>query len=318
MPELPEVETIKLGLQKYLVGQRIESVDVRLPRILTGDVKNIIGARFTDIKRYGKGLVLELDNGYSLAIHIKLTGQIIYHGSDEPKGTKASKAKVGILPNKFTHIIFTLNPRDSSGKNGELIDDQIEGFRTSLSTMNSRPNGRNDTKEKARLYYNDIRQFGWVKIIKTSDIKSLPFFKDLGPEPFDDLTFPIFKKIISSSKTVIKPLIMDQKKIGGIGNIYANDALFLARILPTRKANTLSDIEIKKLFESIETVLKKGLKYGGASELTYVNALGQEGSYQDHMLVYGKVGEPCGNCGGKIKKIFLGGRGTFYCDKCQV
>ena len=110
---------------------------------------------------------------------------------------------------------------------------------------------------------------------------------------------------------------MDQKKIGGIGNIYANDALFLADIDPRRKAKDLSKAEAKKLFNAILEVLKNGLKYGGASELTFVNALGEEGEYQNHLLIYGKKGEKCSVCGAIIEKIFLGGRGTFFCPKHQ-
>jgi formamidopyrimidine-DNA glycosylase len=110
---------------------------------------------------------------------------------------------------------------------------------------------------------------------------------------------------------------MDQKRIAGIGNIYANDALFLAKIHPARPARTLTDTEIQALFQAIETVLQKGLEVGGASEWQYVNALGQTGNYQNFFQVYGKVGKPCPVCETKIEKITLGGRGTFYCPKCQ-
>ena len=110
---------------------------------------------------------------------------------------------------------------------------------------------------------------------------------------------------------------MDQKKIGGIGNIYANDGLFLAGIDPRRKGHSLNEQELKKLYKAIHTVMEKGFKYGGASELSFVNVLGQEGEYQRHSLVYGKKGKECPNGNGLIKKIFLGGRGTFFCERCQ-
>jgi formamidopyrimidine-DNA glycosylase len=172
------------------------------------------------------------------------------------------------------------------------------------------------------LYYNDLRQFGWIKIIETSKLKDLSFFRDMGPEPLPSsgqapLTLQMFKKIISSSNTSVKPLIMDQKKIGGIGNIYANDGLFDSGIDPRRKAKSLSEDEIKKLYKSILKVLKLSLKIGGASELNFVNVLGEEGKYQDHSLIYGRVGQKCKRCGGVIKKIFLGGRGTYFCPACQ-
>lgn len=285
MPELPEVETIKLGLQKYLVGKTIEDVEVRLRRIFSGDEKNIIGAKIISVDRFGKGLVINLNNGYSIAAHIKLTGQFIYRDSITSK-IKLSPKVGAQIPNKFTHVIFKL--QETSNK-----------------------------KQEAHLYYNDIRQFGWIKVLKIKDLKTIPFFKDLGPEPLKDLTFDLFEKIIKSSNVAIKPLIMDQKKMSGVGNIYVNDALFEAKIDPRRKAKTLKEAEIKKLYNSILKVLKKGLENGGASELRYVNALGQEGKYQHHFLAYAQDGKKCVRCGAIMKKITLGGRGTYFCGTCQ-
>lgn len=279
MPELPEVETIRLGLQKYLVGKTIEGVEVRLRKIFSGDEKNIIGAKVKDVRRFGKGLVIDLDNDYSIAVHIKLTGQFIYRDSQTVK-LKLSP-KVGTqIPNKFTHVIFKLN-------------------------------------KEAFLYYNDMRQFGWIKIVKSNRIKEISFFKDLGPEPLSNLTMKKFNNIVFSSNSAIKSLIMDQKKIGGVGNIYANDALFDSQILPSRKAKDLTDEEIKKLYNSILKVLKRGLENGGASELSYVNALGQEGKYQHHFLAYARDGKECIRCNGIMRKITLGGRGTYFCPNCQ-
>jgi len=292
MPELPEVETIKLGLQKHLVGKKIVNADVRLRRILSGDEKNIIGATVKDVKRFGKGLVIELDNDYSIAAHIKLTGQFIYR--DSTTSNLKLSPKVGTqIPNKFTHVIFKLKITDKNSK------------------------FKNEFGENAYLYYNDIRQFGWIKIVKSDKIKEISFFKDLGPEPLKDLTLQKFQEIVSKSNLAIKVLIMDQKKIGGIGNIYANDALFDAAIDPRRKAKSLKEEEIKKLYASIIKVLKKGLENGGASELSYVNVLGQEGKYQVHFLAYGRDGKKCVRCKHLMKKITLGGRGTYFCPACQ-
>lgn len=280
MPELPEVETIRRGLEKYLVGHKIEDLEVRVAKLFEGDPKNIIGAKVIAIRRFGKGLVIDLSNKYSLAIHIKLTGQLIYRGA-KTKGVKVSKEKVGDeLPNRSTHVIFRLD-------------------------------------KNAHLYYNDRRRFGWIRVVKTENVSEMPFFKNMGPEPFKDLTLELFKKIISGKKTVIKPLLMDQTRIGGIGNIYANDALFLAGINPKRRAETLSNQELTKLYKSVLEVMEKSFKYGGASELSFVNVLGHEGEYQEHALAYGKKGEKCSICGGKIEKIFLAGRGTFFCPKHQ-
>jgi formamidopyrimidine-DNA glycosylase len=216
-----------------------------------------------------------------------MTGQLIFNDLAFIKNSNIhlSKKKVGTIPNKFTHVIFTLD-------------------------------------KGAMLYYNDIRQFGWLKIVKKEDLQKLAFFKELGPEPIPSsgqkpLTLEQFSQILSKSSLAVKVLIMDQKRIGGIGNIYANDGLFLAGINPKRPAKSLTKVEVEKLFKSLLEVLHTGLKYGGASELTYVNALGEDGKYQDYFLAYGKKGEKCSICDGVIEKIFLGGRGTFFCPKHQ-
>ena len=152
----------------------------------------------------------------------------------------------------------------------------------------------------------------------------MPFFKEMGPEPFTNtdlgqkkLTLGDFRVIILKSGLPIKVLLMDQKKIGGIGNIYANEALFEARVNPKRKAKELNESEIKKLYEAIFKVIKRGLEFGGSSDENFVNVLGEEGKYQQHFLIYGKKGQKCPNCKGTIKKIILSGRGTYFCPACQ-
>jgi formamidopyrimidine-DNA glycosylase len=280
MPELPEVETIKLGLQKYLVGRKVVDVQIKIPKIFVGSVKQIIGAKIIGLKRIGKGLIIELDNDFVLAVHLKMTGQLIY--SDKNTQGLALSPKVGgrTLPSGYSHIIFVLD-------------------------------------NNAFLYYNDLRQFGWIKVVRKDELMQIPFFKEMGPEPLKDLTLEKFVKIVLGSNLVIKILLMDQKKIGGIGNIYANDALFEAKIDPRRKARSLKSEEIKKLYASILKILQASLDYGGSSDENFVNALGQEGNYQKHALVYGREGEKCPACKGLIQKIKLGGRGTFFCPNCQ-
>lgn len=288
MPELPEVETLKLGLQKYVVGKKIEEVNVLDSKLLTGNPKDIIGSRITEVKRYAKGIVLELDNKYSIAFHIKLTGQLIFR-DEKTKDLEVLKPSPSKVPNKFTRVDIVLS-------------------------------------SNSHLYFQEVRGFAWMKILKLQDIKSLPFFKSLGPEPIPSpgsgttlLTEEIFKKIVLKSNLPIKVLLMDQQKIGGIGNIYANDACFDAKIDPRRRAKSLALLETKTLFESILKVLENGIKYKGSSELNFVDVLGQKGQYQNHFLVYGRKNKPCRReDGGIIQKIYLAGRGTFFCSNCQV
>jgi formamidopyrimidine-DNA glycosylase len=267
MPELPEVETIRLGLQKHLVGRMITDVDVRMPKVFIGDVQKCIGATVQDVRRFGKGLVIDLDNGYSLAVHVKMTGQLVV-------------SHKLLIPGKHTHVIFSLD-------SGNV------------------------------LYYNDVRQFGWIKVLKAEEVADLPFFKSLGLEPLKDLTLDLFRIILKKNKTPIKSLLMDQQKIAGIGNIYACDTLYFAKIHPLRSASSLKDEEANLLFAAIEKILRKSISVGGASASNYVNALGEKGTYQEHFLVYKKEGEPCDTCTEPIKRIKTAGRSTFFCEICQ-
>jgi formamidopyrimidine-DNA glycosylase len=278
MPELPEVETIRRGLEKTIINHTINDIEIRLAKQFHGDARLVIGAKVHAVRRYGKGLLIDLDNGYSLAIHVKMTGQLIYR----------ELVTENILPNKHTHVIFSLT-----------VNSQLSQVK------------------KAQLFYNDQRQFGWIKVVKTSEAMNMPFFKSLGPEPLSNLTMKQFSNILHSTKTPIKLVIMDQAKIAGIGNIYANDALYRAKIHPKRAANSLSTDEQQRLFTAIESVLKKGIEVGGASEWHYVDVLGGKGQYQNFFLVYGKDGTPCKQCGTTIERISLGGRGTFFCPDCQ-
>ncbi|MGH7203206.1 MAG: bifunctional DNA-formamidopyrimidine glycosylase/DNA-(apurinic or apyrimidinic site) lyase [Candidatus Levyibacteriota bacterium] len=290
MPELPEVETIRRGLERLLIGYTITGVEVRFARIFSGDPSKIINAKILAVKRFGKGLLIELDNDMSIAIHVKMTGQLIFKG---PKILKEFHPRLPLplqLPNQHTHVIFTLKVA-----NGELKN---EG-------------------DEAILFYNDIRKFGWMKVVLTKDAKDLPFFKNLGFEPLNNLTIKQFNIIVKASKAPLKSLLMDQQKIAGIGNIYANDALFAAGIDPRRNSSSLTKKEIENLFHAIELVLRKGIDAGGASDVNYLNVEGGKGSYQNHFLVYKQNGKPCKNCGTEIQRIKLAGRGTFFCPVCQ-
>jgi formamidopyrimidine-DNA glycosylase len=281
MPELPEVETIKIGLRKFLIGHMILNVEVKTPKIFSGEKENILNTKIIGVRRFAKVLSIDLDNDYSILIHVKLTGQPIYRGPNLINPPAISKKVIGGLSGKHTHVIFNLD-------------------------------------KKGILYYNDVRKFGWIKVIKTKDVEKTGFIGKLGPEPFDGLTFKKFKDILDSSKTKIKILLMNQEKIGGVGNIYANDALWLAKINPKVSANLINDKRKKELYDAILKVLKEGIKRGGASELNFVTPDGTEGKYQKHFLVYGQDKKLCVRCKkANIIKITLGGRGTYYCPFCQ-
>lgn len=281
MPELPEVEAIKLQLGKFLKGHKILSVEINREKNFEGDKKKIYGARVSGVRRFGKVLIIDLDNDYSILAQIKLTGQFIYRGPNLPRPEDLSKKITGGVPGKHTLVIFDLN-------------------------------------NKGTLYYNDVRRFGRIAVIKTNEVMSEPFIKKLGPEPLRDLTLKKFEEILSRSGQPIKLVLMDQSRMGGVGNIYANDALWLAKINPKSPAKSLNPNQQKDLYEAILKVLREGIKYGGASELAFVTPDGTEGSYQSHTLAYGHDGEACERCHkGIFKKFFLGGRGTYICPVCQ-
>lgn len=283
MPELPEVEIIRLGLQDKIVGSKISDVEIRLPKIFQGNPKHIVGAGVLRLRRRAKILLIDLDNNLSLVIHLKMSGQLVYHkdGKQATFGHPIPFAGT-TLPAKSTHVIFTFS-------------------------------------DGSVLYFNDIRQFGYIKVIKTSEVEKLKAIQEFGPEPLTpEFTQEKFKEIISKKKMPIKLVLIDQTQIAGVGNIYANEALFLSKINPSRQANGLTDDEIKQLHNALLEVLRMGIKYGGSSENAYVNALGEKGSMQEHFMVYSKVGKLCPyGCGGQVKRIALGSRGTYFCPKCQ-
>ncbi len=288
MPELPEVEAIKLQLGKFLTGHKIVSVDVKNRKTFQGDEKKIVGSKVIGTRRFGKVSVIDLKNGYSILTHVKLTGQFVYRGPNLPNPKDLSKKVVGGVPGPHTLVIFNL---DKGGS----------------------------------LYYNDIRRFGWIRIEKTEAVEEESFIKKLGPEPpvvkdFTGkfLTPGLFGQILSKTARPVKIVIMDQTKMGGVGNIYATDALWLARVNPKTPAKELGSGKVTELYNAIISVLKEGIKWGGASELAFVTPDGTEGQYQGHTLAYGHTGEPCERCHkAKFEKYFLGGRGTYWCPVCQ-
>ena len=308
MPELPEVQTIVNQLAEKLVGKTIEAVHVRLPKMFEGDKKDVVGAKIKSVERRAKIIIIKLDNGKNIVVHLKMTGQLVYGKGD--RGNKGYVADTvsfsqGIpfagmsLPGKTTHVIFTL--RDS---------------------------GRGQNDGESKLFFNDMRQFGWVRVINNDQLAMIN--EKHGPEPFDyaqgkpskEFTPEYLLKICSNWGRPIKLLLMEQGKIAGIGNIYANEALWYSAISPMKRGRDLAKEEpekVKELYDAIKKVLEMGIKYQGSSaaDEAFVNALGEKGKMQDHFMVYQKQGQPCQRCGSIIVTSRIGGRGTFFCPKCQ-
>ncbi len=277
-------------MQGAIVGKTIAGVDIRVPKLFHGDKKEIIGKKIKKIDRRAKQIIIDVEGDNDLLVHLKMTGQLIFRSETRNKKQEArsqtagghpSKDWFGELPNSTTHIIF-------------------------------------DFADGSKLFFNDLRKFGWVKIFDSKKLQD-KLSDELGIEPFDkDFTVHGLLEIIKSKpRWNIKKILMDQSLISGIGNIYADESLFWAKIQPERKANSLSDKEIKALYSSITKALKIGLKWGGTSDNDYVNAEGEKGEGQKHLQVYSREGKKCNRCDGRIKKIKLNGRGTHFCPKCQ-
>lgn len=288
MPELPEVETIRRGLELGITSQTISEVRVLWPRSFQAPTdlieQIVVGAKISHLGRRAKVLIIELDNGYSMLVHLKMTGQMVLVKADGERfaGGHPTKSMRDGLPDSSTKVIFSFVSGD-------------------------------------KLYFNDFRKFGWIKLVPTDQIELDELVARLGPEPLGkEFTLVAFRQQLARHlRAPIKPTILDQSTVGGVGNIYADEALHLARIHPRRLAGALSPAEIKRLHEAIKTIISLGIAHGGTSFTAYVNALGGKGDYLDHARVFRRQGKPCSVCGTIIEKIRVAGRGTHFCPNCQ-
>jgi len=308
MPELPEVENLRRGLEKNILGQKIKSVAVNKPKLVSGKgnirvasikktndfIKGLTGEKFIAVERRAKNLILRLAHDKVILAHLKMTGQFVYLPSRKvtarrSKGDAGTKVMGGhpieisesILPNKHTHIIFEL--------------------------------------EKGTLYYNDTRMFGYVVYYPT--LKSLErenYFAKLGKEPLDkNFTAKYFFESLQNKKSKIKSILLGQDVVVGVGNIYTDESLFEARINPTRSASSLTEAEIQKLHKAIVRIIRRAILVGGSSVATYRLLDESRGNYAREHKVYGKSGEKCSNCGNILKKILIQTRTTVFCPSCQ-
>lgn len=281
MPELPEVETIRRQLGEALVGKKISKVEVLREKSFGGDSRKMVGWQVERVERKAKIIEIYFKNrGEMMIIHLKMTGQLVFvDGERRVVGGHPTADWVKDLPGKHTRVVV-------------------------------------DFTDGSRLFFNDMRVFGWMRLVDKEKYEN--GLRKTAPDVTDkEFSLEYLTGVLKKTGKAVKLVLMDQEKIGGVGNIYANDALYLAKVMPNRKANSLSVAETKNLLVAVREVINKGIKYGGASAANYVDIMGLGGTYQDHFLVYKKDGHKCGKCGGKIQKMKIGGRGTFYCPSCQ-
>lgn len=287
MPELPEVETVKSGLQKLLPGKIIESVSFDWPKSFQGAQVDIdeflIGSKIVSVKRRAKVLIVDLSVKYSLVIHLKMTGQLVFRGAQNFGAGHPSDSLVGKLPDKSTRVIFGLS-------------------------------------DDSKLFFNDQRKFGWVRLLPTAEVKDISFFQKVGPEPLsDNFSAKDFRsRLHKRNKSMIKAVLLDQGIIAGVGNIYADESLWAARIHPETKVGDISVVKQNILYKKLREILQLSIDMGGSSARNYVDAEGRAGNYLDFAKVFNRTNQPCfRHPDTLIIKIRVAGRGTHLCPKCQ-
>jgi formamidopyrimidine-DNA glycosylase len=291
VPELPEVETLRRGLLKKALGRRITGVELRLPKLVRGMdsrrfVARLAGRRVLSIGRRGKYLLFKLDQG-TLVLHLGMTGQLTYwdhRRKDSPiflrhRHTGLQKTPTQHAPDKHTHLLLRLDHGD-------------------------------------RLQYRDIRQFGHWRLLEGG--QTHPGVERLGLEPLGpEYGWEAFEKALAPRRGKIKALLLSQRPVAGLGNIYADEALHLAGIRPDRRTETLRAQELRRLFEAIPAVLREGLRRGGTTFSDFRGADGRPGRGAEALKVYGRHGLKCLKCGVLLKKIMVSQRTTVYCPRCQ-
>ena len=278
MPELPEVETVRRGLRGFILGAKLKRIEVLCEKSFIGEP---VKGKVVDIRRFGKALVIDLDNGFSMMIHLRMTGQLIYDGEERYAAGHPSENFISKLPNRQTRVILEF--------------------------------------EKGTLYFNDQRKFGFIKVMPTAEVEEDKFIRKLAKEPWQMTGEELHAQLQRHKNAPVKAVILDQGVISGLGNIYADEALFAAKIHPAKKAGELSLAEARELLMAAGEVMEKGIESGGSTIRNYVKADGTRGDYLDLFAkVYHRDGELCDRCGEKIVKIKVAGRGTHFCPKCQV
>jgi formamidopyrimidine-DNA glycosylase len=287
MPELPEVETVRAGLQRLLPGKVINDTeydtDKSFPNAPSDVAQFLVGASIVAVRRRAKVLLIELSSAYSLVIHLKMTGQLVYVGSGERFGAgHPSDSLVGHLPDISSLVTLTFT-------------------------------------DGSKLFFNDQRKFGWMRLVPTVEVPNIDFMQKVGPEPLEaSFDWPLMKeRLLRRKNTNIKAALLDQSVIAGVGNIYADESLWGAKIHPATLVRNLKDADFKALHQALVDVLNLSIAKGGSSNHTYVDAEGKKGSYMSFANVFRREGQPCLRCGTTIEKSKVAGRGTHTCPYCQ-
>jgi formamidopyrimidine-DNA glycosylase len=298
MSELPEVETVRRGLKKLIVGKQI--IDVKIHNEKSFDAKRsdplekLVGAKVIDVRRRAKVLIIDLGSDYSLVIHLKMTGQLVYRGDPSP-----------------------LTNGGLSGE-GWAAGHPTDSFITDLPDRSTRVEFIFDG---AKLFFNDQRKFGWIKLLPTIEVENIDFLQKAGPEPLSgDPKLPkqFLTNIRRHNNTTIKAAILNQTVIAGIGNIYADESLWCVKVHPLTRVRDITDKKLKEVLNCAIEIMTKSINSGGSTMKDYVKADGSRGDYLEKFAkVFNRDGLGCPRCGTTIQKIRAAGRGTHICPLCQ-
>ena len=288
MPELPEVEVVKRSLTskiQKLVVEKITVKDEKLRyRINKKKLKILLGLKIIKILRRSKFLLFIFEKNTVMLVHLGMTGKFFFLNKNAKKFKTSFYYNIDeSKDNKHNRLIFSLS-------------------------------------KKQKLIYNDVRKFGFIKILDKRQLQYNLHLKNLGPEPLgNSFDFKYFKNYLINRNRTIKDILMDQKFVSGLGNIYVNEVLFLSKVKPTKKTYLIKNKEIHKIIKNTKKTLKKAISLGGSSLRDFSSSDGKKGMFQQYFYVYGRKGENClnRNCNKKIIKTIIGNRATFYCPKCQ-
>lgn len=324
MPELPEVETIRRGLSERIIGKCVRFAhNYDSPKSFPNapsDVEQFLyGASVSAVRRRAKVLLIDLSTGYTLVTHLKMTGQVIV---EEPSPRHSAANSSVILSVSEESSQSTEDP--SVKPQDDTMTSRWGGGHPSDSFVRKLPDNTTrehiDFTDDTRLYFNDLRKFGWMKLYPTTEVPNIDFMKKVGPEPLlDDFTgVVLYERLQRRKNTSIKAALLDQTVLAGVGNIYADESLWGARIHPGTLVRDVPKKAILQLAQEIKTVMNLSLEKGGSTDKNYVNAEGKKGSYLEFARVFRREGQPCPRCGTTIIKTRVAGRGTHLCPHCQI
>ena len=320
MPELPEVETVRRGLAELLPGRRVVRATVfASPKSFPnapGQVEQFLyGAGVTAVRRRAKVLLIELDSGYTLVTHLKMTGQLVFRAtSNQPVtrdgATPASSRQRDVEVDRVAEPA-ALKTDFAGGHPSDSLIGELPDRSTRVQL---------EFADGSRLFFNDQRKFGWLQLVPTAEVPDMPFMQKVGPEPLDPQTTAaqFVQRIRRRNGSLIKPAFLDQSVIAGVGNIYADEALWAARIHPETRVREVTDAQLNTLFTELKKVLQLSIDQGGSTDKNYVDAEGRRGNYLRFAHVFRRQGQTCHrHPDQEIIKTKVGGRGTHTCPVCQ-